>query len=69
MARDPIDVDNDIVNPIAGELRHRARDAGAPAAVGRHVIRRVFTLERGLFAAPALPRHQASRARWRKRRC
>ena len=49
-----IDVEHDIVNPIAENYDIVFAMLEAPLPSAGIVIRRVFTLERGLFAAPAL---------------
>jgi DNA-binding transcriptional LysR family regulator len=49
-----IDVEHDIVNPVAENYDIVFAMLEAPLPSAGPVIRRVFTLERGLFAAPAL---------------
>src|SRR5215467_2987781 len=49
-----IDVEHDIVNPVAENYDIVFAMLEAPLPLAGIVIRRVFTLERGLFAAPAL---------------
>src|SRR5215813_14980242 len=49
-----IDVEHDIVNPVAENYDIVFAMLEAPLPLAGIVIRRVFTLERGLFAAPSL---------------
>src|ERR1700754_2528961 len=49
-----IDVEHDIVNPVAESYDIVFAMVEAPLPSAGIVIRRVFTVERGLFAAPAL---------------
>jgi DNA-binding transcriptional LysR family regulator len=49
-----IDVEHDIVNPVAENYDIVFAMLEAPHPAAEIIIRRVFSLERGLFAAPAL---------------
>lgn len=49
-----IDVEHDIVNPVAENYDIVFAMLEAPLPAAEIIIRRVFSLERGLFAAPAL---------------
>src|SRR6201987_2548161 len=49
-----IDVEHDIVNPVAQNYDIVSAMLEAPLPSNRIIIRRLFSLERGLFAAPAL---------------
>ena len=49
-----IDVEHEIVNPVAENYDVVFAMLEAPLPAAEIIIRRVFTLERGLFAAPAL---------------
>ena len=49
-----IDVEHEIVNPVAENYDVVFAMLEAPLPAAAIIIRRVFTLERGLFAAPAL---------------
>ena len=49
-----IDVEHEIVNPVAENYDVVFAMLEAPLPAAEIIIRRVFSLERGLFAAPAL---------------